>query len=536
MAPLFAESPRLRFRRGSIREFKVLCGGRNQATPRQGRAHARLGKALDANPEGKVPGAAQKNHTLRGEYFSVQERISLLRVEIGQGRRRSIKRKLFRGVSLGFIAPVLLAAFLTGSCARKPQSPEPRDLVTLTLWTDGDDEEMVRVREEARQFESANPGFSVKVVRQSPQELQDRLEAAVSGGGELPDLAPAALKARYVAAGAVEPLDGYLRPEERQDYYSAALEGYTLDGKLYGIPSGVEFPFLVLNLELFREAEVPPPSDGQWMEADFARVARRLTLDRNRDGKPEVYGLGFYLVGGFHEFWPFLYSDGGRLFEGDPPRYALDGPAGVSGLKKLVELKAASTVWPGSGREPPQAVWAAFAGPSREIAVLPVGTWAIPLLENSRWKTDFAVAEFPAGEGGKPVTVARVTGYTVFRQRDPEKAKMAFRLARALTSPEEQRTVARRKGIMPASRSAGNPFPDDPHLTRVWKMTSFAVALPGDQVVAEVLDRIQRQVELALLGAAARDRQWSETGPFGVSGAQGGFRLSRLIRIGGTPT
>lgn len=424
----------------------------------------------------------------------------------GSGRLRGsvkermfIQRNLARGTSLGLTVLALWTAFLISGCTPKP--PEKVYRGPLTLWTDGDDEEAARIREKAREFEAANPGLSVEVVRKSAQELKDGLEAAVSGGGKPPDLAPVPLEPCYAAAGAIEPLDGYLRQEEREDYYPGALEGYTLGGKLYGIPSGMDFPFLVLNLELFREAGAVPPSNGRWTYEEFAETARRLTLDRNRDGKPEVYGLGFYLAAGFYEFWPFLYGDGGRLFEGEPPRYALDGPAGVSGLKKLAGLKSASAVWPGSGREPPQAVWAAFAGPGREFAVFPAGTWAIPLLEGDQWKTDFSVAEFPSGQDGKSATVARVTGYTVFRQAEPEKARMAIRLARALTSPEEQRTAARRKGVMPASRSAGNPFPDDPHLTRVWRMTPSAVALPPGQAVIEAMDRVQRQVELALLGA-----------------------------------
>lgn len=68
------------------------------------------------------------------------------------------------------------------------------------------------------------------------------------------------------------------------------LKWYQRNGKQYGVPFGIDTQFIIYNKELFDEAGLAYPRDG-WDYADFLDKARRLTRDRDGDGRADQFGF-----------------------------------------------------------------------------------------------------------------------------------------------------------------------------------------------------------------------------------------------------
>jgi ABC-type glycerol-3-phosphate transport system substrate-binding protein len=67
-------------------------------------------------------------------------------------------------------------------------------------------------------------------------------------------------------------------------------QGFSADGGLYSIGNWSFTAGIYYNRDLFDRARVPSP-DTAWTWNELVAAARRLTVDSNGDGEPEVYGI-----------------------------------------------------------------------------------------------------------------------------------------------------------------------------------------------------------------------------------------------------
>ena len=123
----------------------------------------------------------------------------------------------------------------------------------------------------------------------------------------------------------------------RADYYPGLLDAYTRDGKLKGIPTGVN-PFVILyNQDLFDKYGVPLPQTG-WSWNDFKTAAMQL-----RDPASKIYGYASnqnYVDAMF-----FVYQHGGSLVNGgQTPK--LDSPEAIEALEWYAKLFTSTGVAP----------------------------------------------------------------------------------------------------------------------------------------------------------------------------------------------
>ena len=109
----------------------------------------------------------------------------------------------------------------------------------------------------------------------------------------------------------------------RADYYPGLLEAYTRDGKLLGLPTGVD-PFVMLyNQDLFDRYSVPYPKAG-WTWSDFRTAAMQL-----RDPEARIYGYASTL--NYIDCLFFVYQHGGSLVSGKTP--TLDSQEAVQAVE-----------------------------------------------------------------------------------------------------------------------------------------------------------------------------------------------------------
>jgi multiple sugar transport system substrate-binding protein len=355
-----------------------------------------------------------------------------------------------------------------------------------------------------KDFETSHPGVTVEIVQVPWAELNDKLGVSIAGKS-WPDVAPIDISGNgvnptYIKQKVVEPLDDFFTADEKKDFYPNALEAYTQDGKMYGIPAAMTVHSMLLNLDIFKERNVEPPKNGQWTWDEFLDDMKKLTYDKDGDGTTDVYGLSTYVKNGYYESWPFLYMDGGRPVSDDGKKFAFDSSEALGAMQKLADLKAVQKVAPkemGSGDV--GGTWKAFAE-KKSVAVEPWATWAISAGQKA--KMNLMVASYPTGKSGKPVTIGGVGGWMMFHEEDAGKKKVVADLMKQLSATDQQVVSAKNYGTFPSRQSAmdKNPFADNPQMQQAQKLTQYAVMVPKNGQWKKIDEAIQQQLQLVLNG------------------------------------
>lgn len=454
-----------------------------------------------------------------------------------------------RGAGLQRAGALLLAlallAFSLSGCTSKKDKPFTGQ---LTVWVgpppgtvdaagnlpagDAQSGPLGPIYRAASAFEQAHPGIKVKVAPFDWPELNGRLAEALAGSDwaqEVPDVAAVSAQVRpnpaWLAKGALESASALLPTDETKDDWPFALDAFRDRGNLYGFPAWTTVQALYLNLALFEERGVTPPTGGQWTFDEFARDAARLTFIR-ADGTT-VAGLGVPLRTGYYELWPLLYGGGARPLAPDGKSFTLDQPAGQLALERLVALKSQTgSPWIGTDGVPD--LFQAFADPAqRTVAIVPWDSWALDELQRSptfsATPLKLALARYPS-DGATPVpSLAKAGGFVVFKESSASRRDAALALAKALAGAETQQGLAA-LGALPARSSLAKPdaFSDPlrrqlaamlpraelPPRAPGWSKAEPALvgevsaALTGRKTAAQALADAKKQVDAALTAAA----------------------------------
>ena len=135
--------------------------------------------------------------------------------------------------------------------------------------------------------------------------------------------------------GDIVELDPFIEADESfdpSDFYPAMLRAYTIEGKTWAIPSGVNPLVVYYNQDLFDQYGVPYPENG-WTWDDFLSTALAI-----RDPEAGVFSY-VNLVGPYGPMM-FVYQHGGRIFDEiqDPTRTTFDDPLTVEALEWYAQL------------------------------------------------------------------------------------------------------------------------------------------------------------------------------------------------------
>jgi multiple sugar transport system substrate-binding protein len=266
-------------------------------------------------------------------------------------------------------------------------------------------------------------------VGQADQQLPKILAAVV--GNAMPDLlwfAPI-MTGQLVELNALRPLDDWLMASpRRQEIDPALFEGMTLEGKIWSIPFATNNVGVFYRPSLFEAAGITQLPET-WEE--FRDVARRLTRDRDGDGRLDQHGILLPLGKGewtVFSWLPFMWSGGGNLLaKPDSNQVNLPNPGAIAALqfwRDLLNDGSAVLSAPERGYE----MDGLLAG---KVAMQVSGPWTLAQLEAS--KVDFGVLPIP-----KQVRQASVVGgenlFLIKSTPERERAALTF-MDYALSEP-----------------------------------------------------------------------------------------------------
>ncbi|HEX7557198.1 MAG TPA: sugar ABC transporter substrate-binding protein, partial [Leptolinea sp.] len=157
-------------------------------------------------------------------------------------------------------------------------------------------------------------------------------------------------------------------------YYPGLLEPGQVNGKQYLLPQDFSTLALYYNRKLFDAAGLAYPN-GNWTWKDLQAAARMLTIDKNKDGKPEQWGIQMNANwdAGF-EYW--VAAAGGKLISDDGRKFVgyMDSEESIHALQFYAELYNKYKV------APPPLDLRAWAGGNQEFndgkaAMIIFGRW-----------------------------------------------------------------------------------------------------------------------------------------------------------------
>lgn len=209
-------------------------------------------------------------------------------------------------------------------------------------------------------------------------------------------------------------------------WYPNVLKIAQRGNSLFAFPKGFTPLMVYYNKKLFRKANLPFPS-RRWTWNEYLTLAKRLTVDEDRDGVSDHYGTGF--VNHYYYWIPWVWTAGGDVVDpgGRQATGFLDSPSTEKALQFLIDLVREQKVAPDLGSwvqvEKTGAATALFS--NGNLAMIVDGHWRMPELlryiENGT--LEVGVAPLPSFPGGKKVNVMYESGWCVpVNARHPKEA------------------------------------------------------------------------------------------------------------------
>jgi multiple sugar transport system substrate-binding protein len=155
----------------------------------------------------------------------------------------------------------------------------------------------------------------------------------------------------YASKGLLMPLERFTSTDpgfRLSGYFANMVAMCRYQGALYSLPSTFSPVAIYYNRDLFDEAGVGYP-DETWDWDKFVAAARKLTRDRDGDGRTDQYG---FAVSWWRNRWPiWIWQNGGDVFNEAGDRCIIDRPEAIAGLSFYSDLVTRHHVSPGYGAQ-----------------------------------------------------------------------------------------------------------------------------------------------------------------------------------------
>lgn len=408
------------------------------------------------------------------------------------------------------LVAVALSLCLLITCSAAFAGEKERVELTVLNW--GNSEEEKVFQDAIDRFIQSNPHVEVEHTIVPVESWSDFIQKWVTmiGSGNAPDLTNIALEGFLMAVenNLVMPLDEIIAADSdmialKPNFAQSLLDGFSYEGKQYGIPNGTQTMVVYYNKDLFDAAGVEYPQSG-WSWEEFRETAKALTGDG-------VYGWGLPLSN-WH-LAPFWISNGAYPCSKDYSTPTLNSPEMIASLEFVRTLYLEDKVMPDpTGVD----VYAQFAAGG--IAMVGAGRWTLASWYNEGFDS-FDCVEWPVGNGNGSVYGG--AAWTI----NPNTAHLSEAVALLKEFTNETTlgaTAALGQQIPPMSTLAGNPDimgnkPDSISLLWETVMKSTPIAAPtffgqleqalvravqnvysGSMTPEEALNQAQAEVEAEL--------------------------------------
>jgi ABC-type glycerol-3-phosphate transport system substrate-binding protein len=190
------------------------------------------------------------------------------------------------------------------------------------------------------EFEEANPDITVEYEVIPNMEFSTKMLTSM-GTGTGPDIINMdddAMRSVYIPRGLVQEVDpvgmGFASLEELQaKYLPGALEGATVDGKVYGVPSEFNVTAFAINTAAFEEAGLDPASPPRTWD-EVGEMGQKLVVMDGDTMTRRGFDFLYLHAGWYHnQLGTLLLQTGGRVVAEDGTTVTVAEPESVAALQ-----------------------------------------------------------------------------------------------------------------------------------------------------------------------------------------------------------
>jgi len=213
--------------------------------------------------------------------------------------------------------------------------------VELTYWTHEDPNRTEIENRYIKEFETANPGVTVKRVTSPSKKMAEKaLTAFAANRG--PDMFNLQIEDEYayIVNRRLAPIDfkaaGYPSVKAIYDaYLPGVLDPATLEGKLYGLPLELTNWSIYVNDRIFRDAGLDPEKDYPKTWEEMVEVSEKIVIREGQIIKRRGFDFRYpyYLVSTV----PMVEQLGGKLISDDGKKAIIDDQAWIKFLTFMKE-------------------------------------------------------------------------------------------------------------------------------------------------------------------------------------------------------
>ncbi|NOY41103.1 MAG: extracellular solute-binding protein [Planctomycetes bacterium] len=382
------------------------------------------------------------------------------------------------------------------------------DRKVLTLWHQMVPAERVILNERIAKFEDENPQYRIRALYKETEELRSGFQAAALAGiGPELIYGPSDVLGAFHTMGIVQDMSVLAPALDPADFVDDSLTYLPSHDNpkqlaLLQIPDRLgNHLALVYNRNLIAS---PPTTTDELIE-----LGVKNTLDENKDGRNESYGLVWNFVEPFFAI-PFLTGYGAWVFDdsGDPVP-ALDTPECVAAYELILSLQDKYGIVPRNcDYETADSLFK-----SGKAAMIINGDWSWADYLNTEG-IDAVVAPLPiVSATGLPMApMVSPKGYSLNAYATPESAAAAMKFVTFATSESAQRELMQKLKILP-SRKALHDDPlltTDPTLLASKQQFANGRMMPVDTELRAVWDAMRPHYQ-ALLGGSVSPQEAAQS-------------------------
>jgi ABC-type glycerol-3-phosphate transport system substrate-binding protein len=363
--------------------------------------------------------------------------------------------------------------------------------VTITFEHQFGDAESAKFDQLVKQYAAANPGITIKTIRDNDASYYDKLVTAF-----MADSAPDIVRveppraAQFIAAGYAAPLNGVISAADQAQFFPGTITPLQKDGKLYGVPQDVATLVLYYRTDMFKAAGIAaPPTTWDELLAD----AQQLTK------APSQYGLGLFGGWGGFEFYPWLWQAGGEMLDPSNKTVTFNDAGGVKALQFWADLQNKYKVMPPGAATLTEDD---YKGPfvNGKLAMFTSGPWIAGWLKGAGIGGKWAAAPLP-----KDVNDASVLGgMDIIVNAKSEHQAEAGKFLTWLLQDSVQTDWASSLGFVPIKQSmySDPKFSSDPLNAIFLAELKVSRSRPTIAQAGQLDDLLGKAVQAALSGAS----------------------------------
>jgi multiple sugar transport system substrate-binding protein len=346
-------------------------------------------------------------------------------------------------------------------------------------------------------FNQTHPDIQVESIFIGQPQLPKILTAVV--GNAAPDIFSydPQTTGQFAELGAIQPLEDWLENSPvKSEIIPSLLAESKLDGHIWSIPLYTANLGVFYRPQLFQAAGITE-TPKTW--AELRQVAKKLTIDRNGDRRPEQYGILLPL--GKQEWtvfswFPFLLGAGGEILTDNKPNLTNQGAINALQFwQDLIKDGSATLSAPERGYEEDAFI-------TGRVAMQITGPWTYIMKSN----VDYQVFPIPSNVDKATVTA---TGVLYLMKTTPAREQAALKFLEYVLSAEFQTEWSMGTGFLPVNLKAAQSedyqqFMNKQPVLKVF-MDQMSVAHPRPIIAgaSRLSDSLGRAIEATLLGEPA---------------------------------